>query len=40
MLENGIIMLVYIYLLGTKFIDVFRLMLTKVEICWVCGSLC
>jgi hypothetical protein len=38
MLVNRIIMLVYIYLLGTKFIDVFGL--TKVEIWWVCGSLC
>jgi hypothetical protein len=31
MLVNGIIMLVYIYLLGTKFIDVFGLVLTKLE---------
>jgi hypothetical protein len=33
-------MLVYVYLVGTKFIDVFGLMLTKLEIWWICGLLC
>jgi hypothetical protein len=32
-------MLVYVYLLGTKFIDVFGLMLTKLDIWWICSML-
>jgi hypothetical protein len=32
-------MLVYVYLLWTKFIDVLGLILTKLETWWICGLL-